>query len=58
MVSGKKNPLAMQETHVPWVRKISWRGNDNPGLLLGKSYGHRRLVYYSPKGCGRIGFVK
>ena len=37
----------------PWVGKIPWRRKwqPTPVLLLGKSYGQRSLVGYSPRGC-------
>ena len=37
----------------PWVRKIPWRRKWQltPVLLLGRFYGRRSLVGYSPWGC-------
>ena len=40
----------------PWVRKIPWRRKwqPTPVFLLGKSYGQRSLVGYSPWGRKRV----
>ena len=46
-----KNPPAMQETgFYPWVRKIPWRMEWLPTLVLspGESHEQRSLVGYSP----------
>ena len=46
-----KNPLEMQETGFdPWVRKILWRMEWLPTLVLfpGESHEQKSLVGYSP----------
>ena len=55
--SEAKNPSAMQETCVHWVRKIpqkrKWQST--PVFLPGKSHRQRSLVGYSPWGHKRVG---
>ena len=45
-----KNLPAMQETQVPWVRKIPWRRTQQPTpvLLPRESHGQRSLAGHSP----------
>ena len=60
--SGKESPCQCRRPKRcrfnPWVRKIPWRGKQQPTpvFLPGESHGQRSLVDYGPWGHERVGY--
>ena len=55
-LSSKESTCQCRRSFDSWVGKIPWRRKWQPTLvfLLGKSYGQRSLVGYSPWSCKRV----
>ena len=61
MAQRVKSLPAMQEIRLdPWVRKMPWRREWQPTVVLlpGKSHGQRSLGGYSPQGCKELDTTK